>query len=164
MKSMDKDMNNLISEYSTKLKSFKLLSILILSISIIYLLSGILDGSKQVLTETVSISLLGIFGGSFLFYFGQKKRTIQIYDNKIEYLKPEINFSANWEDVILVKSFKELNRKTENLIIMTKDEELLSISTAFFDRDKLVAAFKDIKNNFSDKSNITFEDDRNWSE
>jgi ABC-type transport system involved in multi-copper enzyme maturation permease subunit len=155
-------MSKLISEYSTKLKSFRYLSYLLLLISVTYLLSGIIDGDKQSLSESVSIGLLGIFAGGFLFYFAQKKRTIQIYDDKIEYLKPKIDFSANWDDVVLVKSFKEINKETENLIIMKKDDDILSISTAFFDRNKLVSAYNDIRNLQKNNEKVTFEDDRLW--
>ena len=155
-------MSKLISEYSTKLKSFRYLSYLLLLISVTYLLSGIIDGDKQSLSESVSIGLLGIFAGGFLFYFAQKKRTIQIYDDKIEYLKPKIDFSANWDEVVLVKSFKEINKETENLIIMKKDDDILSISTAFFDRNKLISAYNDIRNLQKNNEKITFEDDRLW--
>lgn len=156
-------MSKLISEYSTKLKSFRYLSYLLLLISVTYLLSGIMDGDKQSLSESVSIGLLGIFAGSFLFYFGQKKRTLQIFDDKIEYLKPQIDFSADWEDVVLVKSFKEMNKETENLIIMKKDDEILSISTAFFEKDKLISAYNDIHSLQKNNEKITFEDDRQWA-
>ena len=155
-------MSKLISEYSTKLKSFGYLSLLIIIISVTYMISGITSGYEKLLSQSVSIGLLGLFAGGFLFYFGQKKRTIQIYDDKIEYLKPKIDFSANWDEVVLVKSFKEINKETENLIIMKKDDDILSISTAFFDRNKLISAYNDIRNLQKNNEKITFEDDRLW--
>lgn len=157
-------MSDKISEYSTKLKSFTYLAFLILVLSGSFLVSGIIDGDTQSLSESVSGGLLGLFAGFFLLYFGNKKRTLVIYSDKIEYLKPEIDFESSWNDVVLVKSFQEMNKKSENLIIMTKDEQILSISTAFFDRDKLVSAFRDMKHLLKDRPEITFEDDRLWSE
>lgn len=157
-------MSEKYSEYSTILKTFKYLAFLIFAFSIAYLLSGVLDGSKEALSKSVSAGLLGIGAGAFLLYFGNKKRTITIYHDRIEYLKPKIDFEAKWDDVILVKSFQEISRKTENLVVMTNDERILSISTAFFDRDKLISAFRDIKNLLSNRDNITFEDDRQWGD
>ena len=103
-------MSKLISEYSTKLKSFRYLSYLLLLISVTYLLSGIIDGDKQSLSESVSIGLLGIFAGGFLFYFAQKKRTIQIYDDKIEYLKPKIEINLLLHTTIY-EIFKKITKK-----------------------------------------------------
>ncbi|MBX3042760.1 MAG: hypothetical protein KIT33_12665 [Candidatus Kapabacteria bacterium] len=155
-------MSELYSEYSTKLKSFSYLSFLIIVLSGAYLVSGLIAGDKQSLSESVSGGLLGLFAGGFLYHFSRKKRTLKLYPDKIEYLKPQPEFTANWDDIILVKSFQEMNRRTENLVIMTKDEQVLSISTAFFDREKLINAFRDIQIILSERSGITFEDDRKW--
>ena len=155
-------MSKIISEYSTKLKSFSYLAYLIIVLSIAYIINGAIDGDKESLSIAVSGGLLGLFAGGFLLYFSQKKRTLVIYNDKIEYLKPKVEFTSSWDDIILVKSFQEMNRKTENLVIMTKDEEILSISTAFFDRDKLVSAYRDIHKLLNSRDDITFEDDRQW--
>jgi hypothetical protein len=48
---------------------------------------------------------------------------------------------------------------------MTEDEQLVNISSAYFERLKLIAAYKDIYNFVSENfetNSITFEDDRNW--
>lgn len=155
-------MSELINEYSTKLKSFSYLSFLIIVVSVSYMISGIIEGDKESLSRAISGGLLGLFAGGFIFYFSQKKRTLSIYKDKIEYLKPKVEFSELWENIILVKSFKEINRKTENLVIMTSDERILSISTAFFEREKLIKAFREIHNLLMDKKEVTFEDDRDW--
>jgi hypothetical protein len=156
-------MSEKISEYSTKLKSFGYLAYLIIVLSIAYILNGAIDGEKESLSIAVSGGLLGLFAGGFLLYFSQKKRTLVIYNDKIEYLKPNVEFASSWDNIILVKSFQEMNRKTENLVIMTRDEEILSISTAFFDKDKLISAYRDIHKLLNGREGITFEDDRQWS-
>jgi hypothetical protein len=155
-------MSELVKEFSTKLKSFQLLAYIILLFSVAYIINDFNPNDKESLSISISIGLLGLFASGFLFYFGQKKRTIKLYNDKIEYVKSGIEYSADWKDVILVKSFKEIDRKTENLIIMTQDENIFSISTAFFDRDKLIACFNEIIKINSNRNNFTVEDDRDW--
>lgn len=155
-------MSELFKEYSVKLKAFSLLANLIFIFSIAYMLNVMITGNKDSISSALSLGILGLIAGLFLFYFSRKKRTLHIYNDKIEYSKPKVEFSALWEDVVLIKTFKEVNKQSENLILMTKDESILSISTAFFEREKLIAAFKDMKFLLADK-NIRFEDDRDWA-
>ncbi|MFA5511786.1 MAG: hypothetical protein WC313_04985 [Candidatus Kapaibacterium sp.] len=157
-------MSEQISEYSTTLKSFTYLSYLIIILSILYIVTGVMDGDKEALAQSFSGGLLGLFAGGFLNFFGRKKRTLKISKEKVEYHNPKVVFSADIGDIVLVKSFKEMNRKTENLVVMTSDENILTISTAFFSRNKLISAFNDLKKLSTEYPDITFEDDRAWGE
>lgn len=155
-------MSELVHEYTTKLKSFQLLSFVIFIFTITYVINGIIPGEEQSLSQPISYGILGLFAAGFLFYFGQKKRSILIYNDRIEYRKTKSEFIANWSDIVLVKSFSEMGKKTESLILMTSDDELLTISSAFFDREKLISAFNKIVELNTGREDLTVEDDRNW--
>ncbi|MBS4001115.1 MAG: hypothetical protein KGZ71_11605 [Desulfobulbaceae bacterium] len=158
-------MSNLISEYKVNLTSFKYLSWLMTGISVIYILSGVTSGDQEKITEALTGGIIGLLIALFFYYFGKKSRTISIYADKLQYTQSNKTFSTTWENLALVKSYQEDGKQSESLIIMTEDEQLVNISSAYFERIKLIAVYKDIYNfvneNFENHS-VTFEDDRNW--
>ncbi len=155
-------MSQLIKTFSQKLNAFKYLSYLIFFVVLVYAINGIDFNDKNSLSEIFSISLLGLFASGFLFYFGNKERLLSIYQEKVEYKKSIIDFEANMKDIVLIKTFREINSKTDSLIIMTNDENILSISTAFFDMDKLLEAMKLLVEINQKRDDFRVEDDRNW--
>lgn len=158
-------MSNLISEYTVKLTSFKYLSWVMAGISVIYILSGVTSGDQEKITEALSGGIIGLLIALFFYYFGKKTRKISIFDDKLQYTQSNKTFSTSWENLALVKSYQEDGKQSENLLIMTEDEQLVNISSAYFERLKLIAAYKDIYNFVSENfetNSITFEDDRNW--
>lgn len=158
-------MSNLISEYTVKLTSFKYLSWVMAGISVIYILSGVTSGDQEKITEALSGGIIGLLIALFFYYFGKKSRKISIFDDKLQYTQSNKTFSTSWDNLALVKSYQEDGKQSENLLIMTEDEQLVNISSAYFERLKLIAAYKDIYNFVSENfetNSITFEDDRNW--
>lgn len=151
----------IISEYSVKLTSFQLLGGGIIFMSIIYFLNDY-GTNYEVLSRIISLLIIGLAVGGFFIFFGNKKRSLIIYENGVEYKEGKVKFEANWNDIILLKSFQEMGKSASNLIIMKEDEDHLSLSSAFFKIEYLIAAFKDIQSLNLD--NITIEDDLNWNE
>jgi hypothetical protein len=134
-------------------------------ISVIYILSGVTSGDQEKITEALSGGIIGLLIALFFYYFGKKTRKISIFDDKLQYTQSNKTFSTSWENLALVKSYQEDGKQSENLLIMTEDEQLVNISSAYFERLKLIAAYKDIYNFVSENfetNSITFEDDRNW--
>lgn len=155
-------MSQLLKEYSTTLKSFKLMGFIILIFSLAYIINEYNPDSKESLSLIISLGILAIIFSSFLFYFGQKKRTIKLFNDRIEYSKSKVEFDILWKEIILIKSFKEMNKSSENLVIMTKNEEIYTFSTAFFEREKLISCFNEIININLNREDFTIEDDRQW--
>lgn len=151
----------IISEYSVKLTSFQLLGGGIIFMSIIYFLNDF-GTTNEVLSRIVSLLIIDIIVGGFFLYFGNKKRALIIYENGVVYKEGKVKFEANWDDIILLKSFQEMGKSASNLIIMKENEDHLSISSAFFKIEYLIAAFKDVQS--LNIENITVEDDLNWNE
>jgi hypothetical protein len=134
-------------------------------ISVIYILSGVTSGDQEKITEALSGGIIGLLIALFFYYFGKKSRKISIFDDKLQYTQSNKTFSTSWDNLALVKSYQEDGKQSENLLIMTEDEQLVNISSAYFERLKLIAAYKDIYNFVSENfetNSITFEDDRNW--
>lgn len=155
-------MSELIREYSTKLKTFQYMAFIVLVFSFAYVLSEFNPSDPESLSSSISMGILGLILSGFLFYFGSKTRIIKLYDDKIEYIKGKTEFSSDWNDIVLAKSFKEQNRNTENMILMTENEQILDISTAFFDKKKLIECYNEIVEINKNRENFTIEDDRNW--
>jgi len=150
-----------INTYTVKLSAFQAIGGGIILMSIIYFFNDF-QISPEILKQLSSVLIIGLAVGGFFLYFGNKKRTLIIYEDGIEYKESKVKFSANWSDVMLLKSFQEMGKSSSNLIIMKEDEETLTISSAFFKIEYLISAFNAVKS--LNKENITIEDDLNWGE
>jgi hypothetical protein len=148
--------------YESKPKEFRHLAILIMGFGIVYIFNTVDFASSNYLPVLLwgLFLILGI--GYFFYSYGKKTRKIVVSDEKLEYFNPKLHFSVDLKDIILIKSFQEMKKSTENLIIMT-EEETLSISSNFFDRILLVQCFRDLQEHFKDDKKIAIEDDRDWS-
>lgn len=158
-------MSSLISEYSVKLTSFKYLSLIMFVISGLYIINGISSGNQESITESLTGGIIGLLIAVFFYYFGKKTRRIAIYEDKLLYTQSNKTFSTDWDNLALVKTYQEEGKNSENLIIMTEDEQIINISSAYFDRYKLIQAYRDIYNHVTNtisNNTVTFEDDRGW--
>lgn len=147
--------------FESKPKEFYYLAILIIGFGLVYMLT-VIDFSapnSSVLVLWGSILIIAI--GVFFISYGKKRRKIIVYDNKIEYYNPKLNFQADYKDIVLIKSFQEIKKTRENLIVMTEDKTL-SVSSTFFDEQLLIECFRELLNKSKDYENITIEDDRLW--
>ncbi len=158
-------MSRLISEYSVKLTSFKILGWIMVLISVLYIIDGMSSGNQDKITESLTGGIVGLLISGVFFYFGKKTRTIRIFSDGIEYIQSNKVFSVEWDNIALIKTFRENGKQSENLVIMTEDEQLINISSAYFDKLKLSAAFNDIVKFVNDEltlNTITIEDDCGW--
>ncbi|HRP02658.1 MAG TPA: hypothetical protein PLE30_08430 [Candidatus Kapabacteria bacterium] len=150
---------NVLKSYTVKMKAFQALGAGIIFMALIYSF-GAYAPNKEALSNIILLSFISLAFGVYLLIIGNKRRTLTIFERGVEYKESTVNFSAQWEDIILLKSFQELGKKTTNLIIIKENEELLTISSAFFDSEHLINAFNYINN--LKLPNITVEDDLKW--
>lgn len=153
-------------KFSAKLKSFKFIALFILAFGVTITFNSLVDGLDKLSENSMVFTsgILTILVGLFFLNYSRKKRTIIVDANGIEYHTSKPDYTVNWSDLVLVKSFREEGKNTENLILMDKNEEVLSVSSAFFERDKLISAFRYIVKNIQESGNTKIEDDRNWLE
>lgn len=150
--------SSLIKQYCVKLTSFKMIGWLIIIMGTLYFVNNFSPNGD--ISNAISYFILIIIIGLFFLYFGSKKRCLQIFEDRIIYKEATEKFNEKIEDIILLKSFQELNKNTTNLIIMTENNTL-NISSAFFKEEYLKDAFIIIKN--MNLENIKIEDDLDWS-
>jgi hypothetical protein len=155
-------MGNLVNEYKVKLVAFQLLAYIIIVFAIAYMVNSYGTDNNFYIKESIAGGLISLFAGILFLYLGSKTRTIKIYQNGLEYLNHRVMFRVKWDEIAVVKSFQDNSKQTENLIIITEDDRLLDISTAFFNKEKLIDAFNQIIGIVKTKENITIEDDRLW--
>lgn len=150
--------------FMSKPKEFKWMAFVVLIASFGWIASMMMK--TDIRENPLQPLALGVFALAIFYFFwnyGNKKRSIEIYDDKIEYKNPKLAFSANFKDVLVIKTFQDVNRSTENLVILTEDDTL-SVSTAFFDSDKLHECFFLLLEKARNFENIKIEDDRLWAE
>ncbi len=150
--------------YSSKPKEFKLLALFML-ISAVAWAATMMDfsnlGDNYMQPAGLTVIGLALF---FLFWgYGNKNRRIVLSNDKIEYMNPKTTFSAKYSAITVVKSFRDMNKNTDNLVILT-EEDTLSVSAAFFDRKLLIKCFQELNEIAKKNENIIVEDDRLWLE
>ena len=156
-------MSQLKKEYKVKLKTFRYIGILILLATAAYVISSYDASDPDVQSRVLSYGVLAAFLGVFMLYFGNKSRKIEIYDDKIEYHTSKLQFSSTYEELSLISVFKQEGKSSEILMLSKKDGSNMTISNAFFDKDMLISAFKDLVQ-ISEKHDIEIEDELNWLE
>lgn len=152
-----------LKRYGVRLKAFQYLSYIILVFSGVFLLDATTSANVAANADRISIGIMGLIGGGFIFYFGRKQRKFLIFADRIEYWTSKCEFEATWNELELVKSFQELDKKPEYLVLMTSDNRVLKISTSFFDRELLIAVFLDLLAISKNNEFMTIEDDLAWS-
>lgn len=147
--------------FSSRLNSFKFIAYLIIGMGGAYTINALFnypDLDKASLIAGVITIVLGIF-----FYLQSRKtRKIIVDDFGIEYHTSKLMFRVGWDDLMLLKSFQEQGKKSENMVLIDNDENVLTVSDAFFDEYELRNAFKCIADKIKDHDKISIEDDRNW--
>lgn len=154
-------MSNLIKEYKTKLKVFQYLGVLVILSAVIFMINYFDPNSVEMKSKVFSYGALAGFFGAFLIYFGFKERRLQIYEDKIEYHTSKLVFSSSYDDLALIKSFQEQGKKSEYLILMKENDEVLKLSDAFFPQEYLRDTMTEISK-ICEKNNISIEDDLKW--
>ncbi len=151
-------------KFSAKLKSFKFIALFILAFGVTITFNSLIDGLDKLPENSIVFTsgILTILVGLFFLRYSRKERTIIVDGNGVEYHTSKPEYNVSWSDLVLVKSFKEEGKNTENLILMDKNEEVLSVSSAFFERDKLISAFRYIIENIPESCDTNIEDDRKW--
>lgn len=149
--------------FSVKLKIFSYLAFAIIAFGVVYSVNALINYEGDY-RSAVSGGLFTIVIGLFFYFYGQRTRKIIVDKNGIEYHNAKARFDISWENLILIKSFQEQGKSSENLILIDNNEHVLSISTAFFDDYVLKDAFRYIVEKSKNFENITIEDDRKWLE
>lgn len=153
-----------IKVFSVRLKTFKYLAYLIVIAGFAYVIDAVSRNTPESLSGAFTYGLIVLIVGGFFFYFGRKERSFKFYEDRVEYWTSNNSFIAKWEDIALIKSFQEMGKTSEDLIIMKENEETLSVSTAFFDKFVLNDVFKELVEVSKVNEHITIEDDRLWLE
>ncbi len=151
------------NEFVTKPVYFSYVGFLVLTFSLTFMFNEInnLTDLKNNSFLYVLLSLLV----SFLFFFlGNRKRIISINEEGFTYTSSNMPFIAKWEEIMLIKSFQELGKTSENLVIIKNNDELQTISSSFYNIDILQKAFRELCKESAKYPNITIEDDLNWNE
>jgi hypothetical protein len=155
-------MGNLVCEYKVKNSAFQMLAYILIVFGLAYMANSYGRGDNNNFIESIAGGLIALSAGLLFLYLGSKTKAIKIYRNGLEYLNQRVLFRVKWDEVAVVKSFQDRNKETENMIIITEDERLLDISSAFFNKEKLIEAFNQIIEIVKTKETVTIEDDRLW--
>lgn len=152
-----------IKTFSVKLKSFKYLAYLIFIFSIVYIINIVRLGTQEAISDAISLGIIAVIFGGFFWYFGNKTRKFVFYEDRLEYHTSKKQFESSWENVNFVKTYREESKNSDNLVITTVNEEILTVSQAHFQADVLIRVLEEIVV-FKDKYNpeIVIDDDRNW--
>ena len=148
-----------MKEFSSKPVYFTYLGILVLVFAITFAFNIIDFKIEQ---KSILYVLISIVASGFFFFLGNKKRKIIIDNNQFAYYSSNNPFIADLKDIIVIKSFQELGKSAENLIIIKEDESILTISSAFFNIEELQKAFIHLNELAKNYPNISIEDDLNW--
>ncbi len=149
-----------MKEFSSKPVYFTYLGIMVLTFSITFALN-IID-LKFVEQNSIFYVLLSLIASGFFFYLGNKKRRLVVDENQIAYYSSNMPFVSPWKEIAVIKSFQEMGKSAENLVIIKEDDSILTISSAFFNIEELQNAFIFIANIAKSHQSISIEDDLNW--
>ncbi len=149
-------------EYTAKLKSFTVLGWIILAAGLIYLFQALNSHVPDAFRQAMPGGFVTVLFGLAFLFFGTKSRKVVLSADSIEYWASGKKFEAAWHDVAALKTMKEPKRKSENLVILTESEKILTISSAWFAPEKLKEVFRDMAALAASHPEITIEDDCNW--
>lgn len=149
-------------EFTAKLKAFRYLSYLILVFSLVYIVNSFRSYEPEQLSGIISGGVFAIVIAAFFWVIGKRERKIVVSEKGIEYISQKKQFDSSWDKIVLVQSYREENKETENLVVLNEDDTFLSVSTAFFDREIILDAFEYIVKKAKEHEHITIEDDRAW--
>jgi hypothetical protein len=152
--------------FAARLNSFKFIAYFILAFGFMLVINSLAGGFDKLSENSTTFvsGILTILAGLFFLRYSKKERKFIINAQGIEYHTSKPDYTVSWEELVLLKSYQEESKSTENLILMDKNENVLSVSTAFFEESKLKSAFRYIAGNIKDFENIKIEDDRSWLE
>lgn len=149
--------------FESKAKDFNWLGWAIIGFSLMLVLINInINSIKSIIASSI-YTVLGIVLGFLFIKYGNIKRKIIISDEKVEYYNKKLSFTVKIEDIILIKSFQDVNKTTSELVILTENETY-TVSSAFFEKSVLKQCFRELCNVASSFENIKIEDDRLWLE
>ncbi len=152
---------------SIKLKSFTAIGILVISGSILLSLSAYFSNAQteEYIISTLKTGLIFVFVGFLLCYMGTKTRSLIFSEEKMEYKTSKLIFSAKYNEINLLKTFRDTNNNSQNLLILIEKNDSLSLSSSFFQLEKLQEAYKEIlmrcETHINNKE-LSIENDLNW--
>ena len=149
---------------SVKLKSFSLIGYLMLGLGLVYSASLIIgaDPHSPKFADGVTGGAIAIAAGCTLLIMGNKKRTFKILEDRVEYWASKLIFSAKYEDIEVLKTYHEGERKSSYLAIVASEERLLTVSSAYFEPEKLAEVFNELSERVAGIDTALVEDDLNW--
>ncbi len=156
-------MNSTKNQFVSKPVYFSYIGFLVLAFSLTFFFNEF-ENIQDFNNNSLLYVLLSLIASSLFFFLGSKKRIISFDDTGISYTSSNMPFIAKWDEIMLIKSFQELGKSPENLIIIKNNEELQTISSSFFNIDTLMTAFREICKESSKYPNITIEDDLKWND
>ena len=152
---------------SVSLNTFKYLGFLIIGVGVALILNTVnsFNPSEEVLSKNISGGVFGIIIGIIFLFLSKKKRSIIFLENKIEYITSKPIFTANYSDINLIKTFIDPANKSENLMIFVDENNIISFTTSFFPKEKLIDIYQELLlrcEKYIAKNEITIDNDLNW--
>jgi len=161
----DKQVKN--KTISVKLKSFTTIGVLVISGSILLSVSVYFNQSQSYdyILSTFKATSVFVIIGIILCYMGAKTRNIIFLEEKIEYKTSKTIFSARYDEINLIKTFKDPANNSQNLLIFVETNNSLALSSSFFSIDKLHETYIEILNRsdiYIKNNELTIENELNW--
>jgi len=155
------DNNNIIAEYTAKLKTFTVFGYVLIGFGILYASSYLL--TKQIDAKVIENALTGTFiavvVGLLFLYMGNKKRRFIFYEDAFEYITNKSIFKKNYSDINAIKSYYEKEKNTSVVIIFAKDGSAQELSSTFLSKEILINIFNQLYENCKEFSEFEFEDE-----
>ena len=157
-------MNKIID---TNNKSFLMVGLLLIGIAIVLIANSAFQmaSTTEYIYNNMHLGFVGIFVGIIFMLLGKKKKYILFEENEFTYKISKHTFSEKYTEINLIRTFKDQNNYSKNLMIYFDENKTLSFSSSFWSEEKLIDAYKEFvarSKNFIDKNEITIENDLNW--
>jgi hypothetical protein len=147
---------------SVRLTSFYYIGIFLVVMSLVYGFNALGTGNQDYINESFAAVIIGVILGLFAFYFGNKKREIRIYEESFTYKAGKSSLEIKIEDIDVLRSERPEGKNMEDMVIFDKNNIEYRITSAYFNREKLIKAFIHLASKLENYEYGEIEDERGW--
>jgi len=107
------------------------------------------------------LQLLPLLIGFFFVYLGKKGRQFVFSETDFKYSK----FSARYDEINLLKTFKDTKNNSNNLLIFIDETNILSLSSSFYSQEILEKIYYELVRyckKYIENNELTLENELNW--